>query len=93
MPAFRELADVRTLAGLAADAEAAGWGGFFVWATWQRAGPGVPLAATTVALTAIAVATERTRSEDGRPGTSPIERADLGDRPFGASYASTSVAR
>jgi len=54
--------DVRTLAALAGEAEAAGWDGFFMWdnilATFD--GSGV-LADTTVALTAVALATERMR--------------------------------
>jgi alkanesulfonate monooxygenase SsuD/methylene tetrahydromethanopterin reductase-like flavin-dependent oxidoreductase (luciferase family) len=54
--------DVRTLAGLAGEAEAAGWDGFFLWdnilATFD--GSGV-LADTTVALTAVALATQRMR--------------------------------
>jgi alkanesulfonate monooxygenase SsuD/methylene tetrahydromethanopterin reductase-like flavin-dependent oxidoreductase (luciferase family) len=31
VPDFEEYGDVRTVAALAADAEAAGWDGFFVW--------------------------------------------------------------
>lgn len=54
--------DVRTLAALAMDAEAAGWEGFFIWdnlmATFD--GSGV-LSDTTVALTAIALATRSMR--------------------------------
>lgn len=54
--------DVKMLAALAGEAEAAGWEGFFIWdnimATFD--GSGV-LADTTVALTAIALATERLR--------------------------------
>jgi alkanesulfonate monooxygenase SsuD/methylene tetrahydromethanopterin reductase-like flavin-dependent oxidoreductase (luciferase family) len=54
--------DVPALTALAAETEAAGWDGFFIWdnimATFD--GTGV-LADTTVALTAIALATERIR--------------------------------
>jgi alkanesulfonate monooxygenase SsuD/methylene tetrahydromethanopterin reductase-like flavin-dependent oxidoreductase (luciferase family) len=57
---FEELADVRLLADLAAEAEAAGWDGFFicdqlVW-PWADA-----IVDTTVVLTAIALRTERIR--------------------------------
>jgi alkanesulfonate monooxygenase SsuD/methylene tetrahydromethanopterin reductase-like flavin-dependent oxidoreductase (luciferase family) len=62
VPTFGEFADARTLAGLAADAESAGWDGFFTWdhmaMWWDRV---VPVADTTVALTAVALATERMR--------------------------------
>jgi len=64
--------DVRTLAALAGEAEAAGWDGFFMWdnilATFD--GSGV-LADTTVALTAVALATERLRFG---PLVTPIAR-------------------
>ncbi len=54
--------DVPTLCALAREAEAAGWDGFFLWdnilATFD--GSGV-LADTTVALTAVALATQRLR--------------------------------
>jgi alkanesulfonate monooxygenase SsuD/methylene tetrahydromethanopterin reductase-like flavin-dependent oxidoreductase (luciferase family) len=61
VPTFGEY-DVRTLARLAQDAEAAGWDGFFIWdhLAWTPDG-GQDLADTTVALTAIALATERVR--------------------------------
>jgi alkanesulfonate monooxygenase SsuD/methylene tetrahydromethanopterin reductase-like flavin-dependent oxidoreductase (luciferase family) len=60
VPTFGEY-DVRTLAELAREAEAAGWDGFFVWdhVLWSPDGSG--LADTTVALTAIALSTERVR--------------------------------
>lgn len=61
VPTFGEY-DVRTLAALAGEAERAGWDGFFIWdhLFWAPR-QGVPLADTTVALTAIALATERVR--------------------------------
>jgi alkanesulfonate monooxygenase SsuD/methylene tetrahydromethanopterin reductase-like flavin-dependent oxidoreductase (luciferase family) len=61
VPTFGEY-DVPTLAALASEAERAGWDGFFVWdhLFWTPQ-PGAPLADTTVALTAIALATERVR--------------------------------
>ena len=54
--------DVEALAQLARESEAAGWDGFFIWdhLAWTPDGGG-PLADTTVALTAIALATERMR--------------------------------
>ncbi len=61
VPTFGEY-DVETLAELAREAEAAGWDGFFIWdhlAWTPRAEQ--PLADTTVALAAIALATERMR--------------------------------
>jgi alkanesulfonate monooxygenase SsuD/methylene tetrahydromethanopterin reductase-like flavin-dependent oxidoreductase (luciferase family) len=61
VPTFGEY-DVGTLAELAREAEAAGWDGFFIWdhLAWSPA-DGQDLADTTVALTAIALATERVR--------------------------------
>jgi alkanesulfonate monooxygenase SsuD/methylene tetrahydromethanopterin reductase-like flavin-dependent oxidoreductase (luciferase family) len=60
VPTFGEY-DVPTLAELARESEAAGWDGFFIWdhLLWSPGGRG--LADTTVALTAIALATERVR--------------------------------
>jgi alkanesulfonate monooxygenase SsuD/methylene tetrahydromethanopterin reductase-like flavin-dependent oxidoreductase (luciferase family) len=61
VPTFGEY-DVETLARLAGDVEAAGWDGFFIWdhLAWTPDGE-QELADTTVALTAIALATERVR--------------------------------
>ncbi len=61
VPTFGEY-DVPTLAALAGEAEAAGWDGFFIWdhLAWAPV-PGSDLADTTVALTAIALATQRVR--------------------------------
>jgi alkanesulfonate monooxygenase SsuD/methylene tetrahydromethanopterin reductase-like flavin-dependent oxidoreductase (luciferase family) len=64
VPNFGEFADVRVLAECAAAAEAGGWDGFFVWDHLSPVfAPGmlVPTADTTVALTAIALATDRIR--------------------------------
>ena len=57
-----EWSDVRALAGLAADAEAAGWDGFFVWDLLLGEGnAAVPIADPWIALTAIALSTQRMR--------------------------------
>ena len=55
---FGELADVRALARVAADAEAAGWDGFFVWDHVMTHGQ-LDVADPWIALTAAALATER----------------------------------
>jgi alkanesulfonate monooxygenase SsuD/methylene tetrahydromethanopterin reductase-like flavin-dependent oxidoreductase (luciferase family) len=61
VPTFGEY-DVRTLAELARESEDAGWDGFFIWDQLiPRPDPEQDLADTTVALTAIALATERLR--------------------------------
>ncbi|HEX8123903.1 MAG TPA: LLM class flavin-dependent oxidoreductase [Solirubrobacteraceae bacterium] len=56
---FGELADVRVLAELAAVGEAAGYDGFFVWDHVQYSPPTLEVADPWVALTAVALATER----------------------------------
>jgi alkanesulfonate monooxygenase SsuD/methylene tetrahydromethanopterin reductase-like flavin-dependent oxidoreductase (luciferase family) len=62
VPNFEEYSDVRTVAALAADAEAAGWDGFFVWdhlafvKAWK-----LRVADPWILLTAVALATERLR--------------------------------
>jgi alkanesulfonate monooxygenase SsuD/methylene tetrahydromethanopterin reductase-like flavin-dependent oxidoreductase (luciferase family) len=66
VPIFGEYADVRLLGGLAADAEAAGWDGFWVWdhIQWSGEQDGEPRQAavdTTVALALIAASTSRVR--------------------------------
>lgn len=61
LPLFNELADPRTVARLAADAEEAGWHGFFVWdhVNWRE--PVRQVADAWIVLAAIATATERLR--------------------------------
>jgi alkanesulfonate monooxygenase SsuD/methylene tetrahydromethanopterin reductase-like flavin-dependent oxidoreductase (luciferase family) len=61
VPTFGDY-DVNTLAQLAREAEATGWDGFFIWdhLAWTPDAT-QDLADTTVALTAIALATERVR--------------------------------
>jgi alkanesulfonate monooxygenase SsuD/methylene tetrahydromethanopterin reductase-like flavin-dependent oxidoreductase (luciferase family) len=55
---FGEFADVRVIAELAATVEAGGWDGFFIW---DHIGLDEQTADVTVALTAIALVTERLR--------------------------------
>jgi alkanesulfonate monooxygenase SsuD/methylene tetrahydromethanopterin reductase-like flavin-dependent oxidoreductase (luciferase family) len=55
---FGEFADVRAIAELATATEAGGWDGFFIW---DHIGLDYDTADVTVALTAIALATERIR--------------------------------
>ena len=62
LPNFGDFADVRLLAEVAETAEKNGWDGVFIWDHISRssvATPGLPTADVTVALTAIALATER----------------------------------
>lgn len=64
LPNYGEFCDVRVLAEIAATADAAGWDGFFIWDHMSPVFyPGMlePTADTTVALTAIALATQRLR--------------------------------
>ncbi len=62
VPNFGEFADVRAVAQLAREAEAAGWDGFFTWDhVLHDAHNTQPVADPWVALTAIALATERMR--------------------------------
>jgi alkanesulfonate monooxygenase SsuD/methylene tetrahydromethanopterin reductase-like flavin-dependent oxidoreductase (luciferase family) len=56
---FDELADPNLLAELAASAEAAGWDGFFLWDHVAYRAPTEAIADPWVALSAIAVATDR----------------------------------
>ena len=61
VPTFGEY-DVETLAELARESEGAGWDGFFIWDQLVPRPEGhLDLADTTVALSAIALATERVR--------------------------------
>jgi len=55
---FDELADPRLLAGLAADAEAAGWDGFFLWDHIVYSAPTRAVLDPWIAMAAIAMATE-----------------------------------
>lgn len=59
VPNGGDFADPRRLVQLALDAEAAGWDGFFVWDHVIRRQPWAPMVDPWIALTAIAVATER----------------------------------
>lgn len=61
LPLFDDLADPRVVARLAADAEAAGWDGCFVWdhLTWRA--PVQQVADPWIALAAIATSTQRLR--------------------------------
>jgi len=66
VPIFGEYADVRLLAELASEAEAAGWDGFWVWdhIQWSGEGDGEPRQPSIdpiVALTMVAAATSRVR--------------------------------
>jgi len=58
---FGELADPRVVADLAADAERAGFDGFFVWDHMYRAEPFRPVADPWIVLAAVATATETMR--------------------------------
>jgi alkanesulfonate monooxygenase SsuD/methylene tetrahydromethanopterin reductase-like flavin-dependent oxidoreductase (luciferase family) len=60
IPAFGPFADVRVLASLASEAEEAGWDGFFIWDHIQ-AERGLPVSDPWIALSAIALKTERIR--------------------------------
>jgi alkanesulfonate monooxygenase SsuD/methylene tetrahydromethanopterin reductase-like flavin-dependent oxidoreductase (luciferase family) len=59
VPTTGVYADARTLAQLAAEAEAAGWDGFFIWDVLGGSGPHVPVLDPWIALTAIALQTAR----------------------------------
>jgi alkanesulfonate monooxygenase SsuD/methylene tetrahydromethanopterin reductase-like flavin-dependent oxidoreductase (luciferase family) len=61
VPLFDELADPSVVARLAAEADEAGWDGFFVWDHIRWREPVVEVADTQIALAAIAIATERIR--------------------------------
>jgi alkanesulfonate monooxygenase SsuD/methylene tetrahydromethanopterin reductase-like flavin-dependent oxidoreductase (luciferase family) len=60
LPPFSDLADPRRVARLAADAEHAGWDGFYLW-DHMLALPGMAVAEAWTTLAAIAVATSRIR--------------------------------
>jgi alkanesulfonate monooxygenase SsuD/methylene tetrahydromethanopterin reductase-like flavin-dependent oxidoreductase (luciferase family) len=61
LPLFDPLADPAVAAGLAAEAEEAGWDGFFVWDHIRWGEPIAAVGDTQVTLAAIAAATERIR--------------------------------
>ncbi|MCX6400797.1 MAG: LLM class flavin-dependent oxidoreductase [Propionibacteriales bacterium] len=61
LPLFDELADPRLAAGLAAEAEAAGWDGFFVWDHVRWREPVQAVADPWVTLAAVAAATSTIR--------------------------------
>ena len=60
LPPFGPCADLTTLASLAADAEAAGWDGFFLWDDITTGNP-IPVADPWIALAAIALRTRTLR--------------------------------
>jgi alkanesulfonate monooxygenase SsuD/methylene tetrahydromethanopterin reductase-like flavin-dependent oxidoreductase (luciferase family) len=62
IPNFGDFSDIRLISEVAAGAEEAGWDGVFLWDHIARStafAPGLPFADVTVALTAIALSTER----------------------------------
>jgi alkanesulfonate monooxygenase SsuD/methylene tetrahydromethanopterin reductase-like flavin-dependent oxidoreductase (luciferase family) len=59
----RECSNPRVLADLAAEAEEAGWDGFFVWDAMFHNEPEVPMADPWIALAAVAMQTEGIRSD------------------------------
>lgn len=71
LPLFDDLADPKVVARMAADAEAAGWDGCFVWDQLCWRAPVRQVADPWIALTAIATATERLRLG---PMVSPLPR-------------------
>jgi alkanesulfonate monooxygenase SsuD/methylene tetrahydromethanopterin reductase-like flavin-dependent oxidoreductase (luciferase family) len=60
LPPFSDLADARRVARLAADAEQAGWDGFYLW-DHMLAVPGMAVAEAWTTLAAIAMATSQVR--------------------------------
>jgi alkanesulfonate monooxygenase SsuD/methylene tetrahydromethanopterin reductase-like flavin-dependent oxidoreductase (luciferase family) len=71
LPLFDDLADPKVVARMAADAEAAGWDGCFVWDQLCWPAPVRQAADPWIVLTAIATATERLRLG---PMVSPLPR-------------------
>ena len=61
LPIFGELAEPRLVADLAAEAEAAGWDGVFVWDHMLYRAPVTDIADPWITLAAIAMATEQVR--------------------------------
>ncbi len=78
---FGELADPRILAELAAEAEAKGWDGFFVWDHIRYRAPVREVLDPWIALAAVACATSRRADRaDGDAGlTPPGAEAGQGD--------------
>jgi len=70
-PAFDELADPATVAGLAAEAEEFGWHGFFLWDQVSWPDPVRLVADPWITLAAVATATERLRLG---PMVTPVAR-------------------
>ena len=60
LPPFDDLAEPRRVARLAADAEQAGWDGFYLW-DHMLAEPGMAVAEAWTTLAAIAMTTQRVR--------------------------------
>ncbi|NBH10496.1 LLM class flavin-dependent oxidoreductase [Amycolatopsis sp. SID8362] len=71
LPLFDELADPVLVAGLAAEAEEAGWHGFFVWDHLRWREPVIAVADPWITLAAIATSTSRLRFG---PMVSPLSR-------------------
>jgi alkanesulfonate monooxygenase SsuD/methylene tetrahydromethanopterin reductase-like flavin-dependent oxidoreductase (luciferase family) len=71
VPIFGELADPAVVADLAADAEAAGWDGFFVWDHMLYRAPVTDVADPWVTLAAVARSTSRLRIG---PMVTPVAR-------------------
>jgi alkanesulfonate monooxygenase SsuD/methylene tetrahydromethanopterin reductase-like flavin-dependent oxidoreductase (luciferase family) len=61
IPNFGDWADPRTMVGLARDAEAAGWDGFFIWDHIRFSATPLPVHDPWVLLAAMATVTERIR--------------------------------
>ena len=74
VPLFGDLADPAVVARLAAEAEEAGWHGFFVWDHLCWRAPVRPVADPWITLAAIASATERLRLG---PMVTPLARQRL----------------
>ena len=86
VPPFGDLAEARTLAALARDAERAGWDGFFVWDHVVFDPTRHPIAEPWVALTAVAMSTERLRLG---PMITPLARR----RPWQVARATATLDR
>lgn len=99
LPLFGELAEPALAADLAAEAEAAGWDGVFVWDHTIYRPPVTHIADPWVAMAAMACATERvllgplvTRCPAAVPRSSPApRRRSTGCRTAGSSWASVSA--